>query len=252
MKKPPIKDGSHSKAHSLNKPVLPKKFYKLASYTPIEGGFQITLDERALKTPARANLVISSEPLAKNIAAEWNAQTTHINTHTMPLSKLLFTAIDAVSTQAPQVIDELVRYASSDLICYWESAPEKLVERQRAAWQPILDWAEKMHGLKFITTNAISPIAQPEASLQKFRAIISALNPLQLTAFYTLTTLLGSTMLALAVFEGFITAQTAWDAAHIDEQWNREKWGEDVEDTKLRLENFKLFAVIVQNLGELA
>ena len=36
-------------------------------------------------------------------------------------------------------------------------------------------------------------------------------------------------MLALAVAHGFLSADEAWSAAHVDEDWNIAQWGEDDE-----------------------
>jgi chaperone required for assembly of F1-ATPase len=36
-------------------------------------------------------------------------------------------------------------------------------------------------------------------------------------------------LVALAVLEGHISAESGWEAVTIDEQWHREQWGEDAE-----------------------
>jgi chaperone required for assembly of F1-ATPase len=44
-----------------------------------------------------------------------------------------------------------------------------------------------------------------------------------------MTTLTGSALLAMAVEAGEIDAETAWSAAHVDEDWQAEQWGQDSE-----------------------
>ncbi len=44
-----------------------------------------------------------------------------------------------------------------------------------------------------------------------------------------MTTLTGSALLALAVEMGEISAEEAWTAAHVDEDWQIEHWGQDSE-----------------------
>jgi chaperone required for assembly of F1-ATPase len=42
-----------------------------------------------------------------------------------------------------------------------------------------------------------------------------------------MTTLTGSALLALAVLKGRLRPEDAWAAAHVDEDWNIQFWGED-------------------------
>jgi chaperone required for assembly of F1-ATPase len=54
-------------------------------------------------------------------------------------------------------------------------------------------------------------------------------EPFRLAAIHLMTSLTGSALLALAVETGALDAATAWTAAHVDEDWNIEHWGEDAE-----------------------
>jgi len=45
----------------------------------------------------------------------------------------------------------------------------------------------------------------------------------------SMTTLTGSAVLALAVARGFLSAEAAWQAAHVDEDFQAERWGADAE-----------------------
>ena len=56
-------------------------------------------------------------------------------------------------------------------------------------------------------------------------------DPWRLGALHSVTTLTGSALLALALARGRITADEAWAAAHVDEDWNMEQWAA----TSLRL-----------------
>ena len=44
-----------------------------------------------------------------------------------------------------------------------------------------------------------------------------------------MTTLTGSAVLALAVAHGFLSPEAAWRAAHVDEDFQAERWGADAE-----------------------
>jgi chaperone required for assembly of F1-ATPase len=58
---------------------------------------------------------------------------------------------------------------------------------------------------------------------------LGRLDPLALAAHHVMTTLTGSALLALAHAGGRLTAEEAWAAAHIDEDWQISRWGEDAE-----------------------
>jgi chaperone required for assembly of F1-ATPase len=66
-----------------------------------------------------------------------------------------------------------------------------------------------------------------------------------------ITALTGSALLALALFHGVIDPDQAWTAAHVDEDWNAEKWGldEEVAARKVaKLVDFKAAASILKAL----
>lgn len=64
----------------------PKRFYKDTNVLYSGNSqYEITLDNRKLKTPNGGPFVVRSEPLAIAVAAEWNAQKEHIDRSTMHL-----------------------------------------------------------------------------------------------------------------------------------------------------------------------
>jgi chaperone required for assembly of F1-ATPase len=67
-----------------------------------------------------------------------------------------------------------------------------------------------------------------------------------------ITTLTGSALLALALWRGVIDSDQAWAAAHVDEDWNIEKWGADEEVAArraARLVDFRAAASILSELN---
>src|SRR4051812_10208375 len=76
------------------RPPLPKRFYKEVGIRAESSGFAVTLDGRRVKTPAKADLVLPSEAAAEAIAEEWRAQGEEIDPRTMPLTRLVNSALD--------------------------------------------------------------------------------------------------------------------------------------------------------------
>lgn len=212
---------------------LPRRFYNVVTVAgPRDGdtaGYLIHLDGRTARTPGKRELALPTPALAAAIAAEWDAQQVSIDPERMPLTRLANTAVDGVALRARDVAADVVKYAASDLLCYRADFPPGLVQRQAALWTPVLEDAARRLGVRLQVQTGLMPIAQPEALGAAFAAAIAALEPFRLTALHVMTTLMGSAVLALAVLEGRLTADAAWEAAHVDEDWQIAEWGEDVE-----------------------
>jgi chaperone required for assembly of F1-ATPase len=208
------------------RPQLRKRFYERAEVAEGDGGFAIRLDGRPVRTPARGTLAAPSRALAQAIAAEWDAQREAIDPATMPLTRLANSIIDGVVAARGAVRAEIEKYLASDLVFYRAAAPEGLVARQSQAWDPLLAWARDALGARFVLAEGVMHVQQPEAALAAVRASIPV-EPWRLGALHSITTLTGSALLALALNARRLTADEAWTAAHIDEDWNMEFWGRD-------------------------
>ncbi len=206
-----------------------KRFWKAATVTEAEGGFGVALDGRAVKTPAKAPLIVPSRALAEAIAAEWDAQVEKIDPGSMPVTRGANAAIDKVRTQHAEVAALIAEYGGTDLLCYRAEAPEALIARQAAAWDPLLDWAETVLGARLTVTQGVVPVAQPAAAQAALSARVAALDAFELAALHDLVGITGSLVLGLAVALGRLDAATAWDLARIDEAWQIEHWGADEE-----------------------
>lgn len=223
-----------NKLRQERKPARLKRFYKKASLKPVKGGWLVLLDGKELKTPAKNTLLITSEPLAKAIVDEWNGQGEYIEPDSMPLTKYANTALDRVAPRRGAIIDEIVAFASSDLVCYRADTPQGLVDMQSALWNPVLDWAQKTHNLGFVCVAGIIYATQPEITLVGLYNLLEQETDSALNAIYNLTTLTGSALIALAVCHGAIQADFAWQAAHADEDWNIRQWGSDADAAERR------------------
>ncbi len=218
--------------------MVKKRVYKNAAVEPCDGGFTVELDGHAVKTPAKQRLVIASEALAVSVAQEWRAQGEEIRHETMPNTRYVCTALDRVMPQRGEVIDETVRFAETDLLCYRAEAPRELAKRQIAAWQPLLEWAGTRYDARLETTTGVIAIDQDRTVLKRLRGAVEAESDLTLTGLHIATSISGSLIVALALMEGEIDAEQASAISHIEEHWQIERWGED-EDLTERLQNLK-------------
>ena len=217
------------------KKVLPKRFYKQAAViSGKEGGFVVALDGKPVRTPSRQELGVPQADLAAALAAEWEAQKDKIDPATMPLTRMINTAIDAVAAAQEEVFEDILRYAGSDLMCYRADTPEALLARESELWDPYLDWAANM-GARMVLSEGIVHVEQPPEAILAITLLLRRYaTPLQLTALHTITSITGSLILALALAEGQSEASEIWAAAHVDEDFNIEQWGEDHEAARRR------------------
>ncbi len=211
-----------------------KRFYSSASTTLDQGGFLILLDGRPVRTPAGSHLCLPASALAVAIAEEWSAQTDAIRPQTMPLTRLAATAIDRVAVARAAVIDDLVRYGGSDLVCYRAEAPADLVLRQHQCWKPLVDWIEAAYGVRLAVTAGIMPIEQSEDALLALRQAFDGHSGLALSAVALAVQTSGSAVLGLALANGQLDAASAFRAAELDASYQIERWGEDAEATERR------------------
>jgi chaperone required for assembly of F1-ATPase len=213
---------------------LPKRFYQRVDVADRDGGFALLLDEKPVRTPGKKQLLLPSRGLAEAVAEEWAAQKERIDPATMPLTKLANSAIDGVPGREDDVIGDILNYAGSDLLCYRAEGPRGLIEAQRAHWDPVLAWAKSALGAPFVLAEGIVHVAQPQASLDRLREAIKGHDPFGLAALHVMTGLSGSALLALAVALEQITPEEAWNAAHVDEDWQITQWGGDAEAASRR------------------
>ena len=215
---------------------LPKRFYEAAGVLERDGAFHVALDGRTARTPARRALAVSSRSVAEALAAEWQAQEGVVDPARMPLTRLVNSALDGVVDQSQAVRDEIVRYAGSDALCYRAGEPEALVARQDAVWNPIVAALEARIGGRFVMAQGIVFADQSEPVLAAVRRRVDTIPaPLALAGAHAVMTLTGSAILALALAEGLLDADAAWNAAHLDEDFQIGIWGQDEEAAERRV-----------------
>lgn len=208
---------------------LAKRFYKQAVVSNEAGEFAVMLDTRALKTPGRRAVVSPSRALSQAVAAEWDAQREHIDPSTMPLTRIVTTAIDRVALDAEPAVAEIVSYAGTDLVCYRADEPAELVTLQEGAWTPLLEWFADATGARLGVTTGIVHVKQSADALIAVRSALSDLDAVRLTALHTLVTIAGSAVIGFAVMRGHLDAEAGFAASRIDEDFQIAKWGEDAE-----------------------
>ena len=203
---------------------------------PAEGGYGVFGDDRPLRTPAGQPVVVASQALAAAIADELRAQAGHktLNIAALANLRLTATAIDQVAAARQAYVEALVAYGETELLCYRAEHPADLVERQHAAWQPLLDWAAARFQAPLTNSAGVMPQAQPLESLAALRQAIAGYDDLRLAALAVAVPAAGSLVVGLAMIEGRLDAEQAFAVAEFDESYQIEHWGEDAEAAQRR------------------
>lgn len=232
-----------------DKPSHAKRFYEQVT-TKDEGGGQssLLLDGKPVRTPGKALFVLPSHALAEAIAEEWRGQGTRIDPATMPLTKLANSVIDGVAGREAAVVDDILSYAGSDLLCYRGEGPKGLVALQTKHWDPIVAWAKQDLGAPMRLAEGVIHIGQSQASLDALKQRLINFDRWSLGPLHVMTGLAGSALLGLAVALQRLSPEEAWSAAHVDEDWQISKWGEDEEARHRRGRRWRDFAAAARML----
>jgi chaperone required for assembly of F1-ATPase len=210
-----------------------RRFWREAGVMSVAGGFEVRLDGRPVRTPAKAPLVVPGAALANAIAAEWDAQDEAVKPLTMPLTRLANSAVDTVAVEHAAVAERVAAYGGTDLVCYRAEAPDGLVARQAAAWDPLVDWAAVALAAPLTIGTGVVYIAQPDASLDALTRVVSALDFWDLAALHELVALSGSLVIGLAAIRTDRPREALWAASRVDEDWQQDLWGVDEEAAEL-------------------
>jgi chaperone required for assembly of F1-ATPase len=211
-----------------------RRFYRAAGVSSENGVFQVTLDGRPARTPAKRALALPARAAAEAVAAEWSSQNEEFEPAALRLTRLANTAIDRVAENRERVIEEVSRFATTDLVCYRAEEPMELVRRQDEAWQPLLDWVAVRYGARLAITSGIVPARQPREALEALSRAVAVYDDFALTALHAATAAAGSLVIGLALAEGRIDAAEAFAVALLDEHFQAEKWGVDAEAEERR------------------
>lgn len=211
-----------------------KRFYKTVSFAQGDGGWQVFLDDKPIRTPAKALLVLPTQKLAAAIANEWDRQGDTVELDDMYHMQFSCAAVDYTQGYRSDVKAETHDYITTDLLCYRALEPQDLVHQQNALWNQWVDWAEKRYGIQLVLVAGIMPAPQSDQVLDSMEARIAALDDFALTAVWLLAKHTGSLLLALAVWENAATPEEAFIASRLEEMHQNAQWGEDEEAVRRR------------------
>ncbi|MDB5472741.1 MAG: ATPase [Devosia sp.] len=212
----------------------------------------MTLDARPVRTPGKKiTVMVPAAAIATAMAGEWAAQGEFIDPATMPMVRLINSAVESGEEMIPEFRAEIVKFVGSDLLLYRAGGPSELVSEQEVQWDRGLVAVARHFGVSFAPTVGIIHQPQPQSTLDRLAEALDGENLFVLTALVSITGLTGSGILAIALWHKLLTPDQVWGAAHVDEDFQISQWGEDEEAAERRAKRRVEFDVAVAVLDAL-
>ncbi|XP_019397481.1 PREDICTED: ATP synthase mitochondrial F1 complex assembly factor 2 [Crocodylus porosus] len=207
-------------------PAERKRFYKRVGISRGEGGFEINLDQRKLRTPQAKLFTVPSEALAVAVATEWDAQRDTIRLYTMHLTTLCNTALDnPTQRDKTQLIQAAIKFLETDTICYRVEEPATLVELQRNQWDPMIEWAEKRYNVTIGSSTSITGPTIPVSTSETFSSHLASYNMWALQGIEYMINQLKSFILSMGLIDRRITVEEAVLLSRLEEEYQIQRWG---------------------------
>ena len=225
----------YGQAQHVNPIDLPKRFYKAVDVARTDEGYVVTLDGKQTRTPGRKlPVIVPALSIAQTMASEWSAQEKYVDPTTMPMVRLINSAVESGEENLPAFRAEIGKFAGNDLLLYRADSPQELVDEQERHWDGALVTLARHFDVAFQPTIGIIHQPQPASTLTKLDAALEGQGLLALTALVSITGLTGSGLLAIALLHQLLDADQVWTAAHVDEDHQIRLWGEDEEAMERR------------------
>ena len=223
-----------------------KRFYKLADAAVVNGGWQVMLDGRGVKTQGGRAQIVPGQPLAEALAAEWADQGETIDPARFMLRDMADYAIDVVAPDPAAAVAALMPFAETDTLCYRAEAGEALHRRQIALWEPPLASAEHRWDIAFTRIDGVIHRPQPASTTARLAAVLTAHDLFTVAALRSLAGLSASMVIALAAIEPDADGEALWNAANLEEDYQAELWGQDAEAVVLRRRRLRDFSAAIR------
>jgi chaperone required for assembly of F1-ATPase len=159
--------------------------------------------------------------------------------------RILFFSYDLDKNSKANLVDKILSYLSTDLVCYRAEKNSELETIQKKLWDPLIIFVENKYKLIFKTTNGIIPIQQESGNKKKLLKILKTLNNHDLTSFYYITNFSNSNIITLNFLANNINFKKAWKLLSLEEVFSLKKWGQDKEAIEKLLEKKNYFNEII-------
>lgn len=196
-----------------------KRLYQTVETAKEPEGYIFLADKKPLRTRGGKPLIAPNLEIAKEVAAEWEAQVKEVVIETMPFTHILNTKIDRIIGGRNAIAAGLQKYIDTDLVCYFAPGPEELVSLQRQRWDPFRTWFSQFFSCELKTTNTLKAQPQTEKAHQKVREHINGMNDDLLTILQWVTALGGSLVMAFGFMQREFGVEKIMQSRFVEEDY---------------------------------
>ena len=139
-----------------------------------------------------------------------------------------------VAQHREEIIERMVNFSLTDTLLFRSPDAVELIEEERKVWDPIVAWAREKMKIDFQTTQSLEAPIENNASLPRLQVFLESLSDKELVAFYEVSKITKSVLLAAAFVKGKVNADETFKAAFLEEIWQADKWGHDEQADKRR------------------
>ena len=132
-----------------------------------------------------------------------------------------------VAQNREEIIERMVNFSLTDTLLFRNPDAVELIEEERKVWDPIVDWAKEKMAVDFKTSESLEVPVENNASLPRLQVFLESLSDKELVAFYEVSKITKSVLLAAAFVKGKVNAEDSFRAAFLEEIWQADKWGHD-------------------------
>lgn len=146
-----------------------------------------------------------------------------------------------------KIIGNQIDFAATDTICFGAPYPEELQNLQKREWMPVI---KRMNdsGCDFQISNGLEVPELSEKTRLFLEKRLNALSDEALCAFAAVSGGCRSVILALAVLDGFLSADRAFELAVLEESFQNRFWPCDEEALTARENRKKDVVKAAENL----
>lgn len=217
-----------------------RRFYKRTSILQSNGKFEISLDNRKLKTPSGSTFFVESEPLAIAVSNEWMNQKENIERSNMHLTSLCNTVIDNPNkVQKVDMINYMLNFIQTDTVLFHSSDEPRLLDVQQKEWGTIVEWFNKEFDTQLCPTTGFEVQQVNEETKMNISRYLSSYNDDALHGFTYAVDTLKSIVLAFACVKQKLDVETAVHYSRLEEEfqlghWGRVEWAHDLSQQELQ------------------
>ena len=212
-----------------------KRFYKDVAVEKVDGGWQVMLDGRPVKTQMGNPQVVPTAMLAGVMQQEWADQGDRIDPKAFLFRDHADYAIDVINPDRDTAIGKLLAFADTDTLCYRADPEDALYREQQERWEPLLAHLEERLGIRYQRISGVMHRPQPPETLATLRQHLHARDDFALAGLTAMASLSASLATALLANDEAINDPMAlWRDANLEEDWQAENWGRDEEAEAVR------------------